>query len=239
MKKLIKRRAAALSLVLASTSIQALPVYINEFHYDNQGSDQGEFVEIGGLAGTDLAGWQLEFYNGGNGQRYMTWDLAGSISDQQQGYGVLAFSGSKGIQNGGSDGIALIGGDGALVQFLSYEGTLVASNGVAQGLTSVDVGVFESPSSSLASSLQLSGSGESSDDFIWQLGSATVGAFNHQQVYSFAAPPVLNMDPPVEYVDSPQLDVVQNPTVAVPEPTALSLFGLGLLALAGFRRKRA
>ena len=40
----------------------ALPQYINEFHYDNTGADQFEYVEIAGLAGTDLSGWHLDFY---------------------------------------------------------------------------------------------------------------------------------------------------------------------------------
>jgi hypothetical protein len=38
--------------------------WINEFHYDNAGTDAGEFIEIAGLAGTNLAGWQLVLYNG-------------------------------------------------------------------------------------------------------------------------------------------------------------------------------
>src|SRR5262245_8983842 len=39
-------------------------VFINEIHYDNVGTDTGEFIEIAGPAGTDLAGWRLVRYNG-------------------------------------------------------------------------------------------------------------------------------------------------------------------------------
>lgn len=31
--------------------------WINEFHYDNDGADSGEFVEVAGEAGLDLSGW--------------------------------------------------------------------------------------------------------------------------------------------------------------------------------------
>ncbi len=42
----------------------ATAVFINEFHYDNAGTDSGEFVEIAGAAGTDLTGWKVVLYNG-------------------------------------------------------------------------------------------------------------------------------------------------------------------------------
>ena len=35
------------------------PVFINEFHYDNDGADAGEFVEVAGPAGTSLNGWSF------------------------------------------------------------------------------------------------------------------------------------------------------------------------------------
>ena len=45
-------------------------LWINEFHYDNTGSDQGEFIEIAGTANTDLTGYSLVLYNGSNGTVY-------------------------------------------------------------------------------------------------------------------------------------------------------------------------
>ena len=44
-------------------------VFINEIHYDNAGTDSGEFVEIAGLAGTDVTGWSIVLYNGNPAQR--------------------------------------------------------------------------------------------------------------------------------------------------------------------------
>ena len=39
------------------------PVWINEFHYDNAGTDANEFIEIAGVAGTDLNGYTLVLYS--------------------------------------------------------------------------------------------------------------------------------------------------------------------------------
>src|SRR5262249_29529320 len=51
--------------------------WINELHYDNVGTDTGEFVEIAGVAGTNLAGWSLLGYSGANGVAYATVPLSG------------------------------------------------------------------------------------------------------------------------------------------------------------------
>src|SRR5262245_41669911 len=77
--------------------------WINEFHYDNAGADAGEYIEIAGLAGTNLAGWQLALYNGNPTQRnvYATINLSGLIPDQQNGFGTLQFA-AVGLQNGGA-----------------------------------------------------------------------------------------------------------------------------------------
>ena len=86
-------------------------VFVNELHYDNNGTDSGELVEVAGPAGTDLTGWSVVLYNGDPASRapYGTRTLAGSIPDGQGGYGALAFSyPSNGIQNGGPDGLALV-----------------------------------------------------------------------------------------------------------------------------------
>ncbi len=39
-------------------------IFINEIHYDNDGTDADEAVEIAGPAGTDLTGWTIVLYNG-------------------------------------------------------------------------------------------------------------------------------------------------------------------------------
>ena len=53
---------------------QATTVFVNEIHYDNDGTDAGEAIEIAGPAGTDLSGWSLVLYNGNGGVVYNTND---------------------------------------------------------------------------------------------------------------------------------------------------------------------
>ena len=60
----------------------ATSVFVSEFHYDNAGSDSGEFVEVTGDAGGDLAGWSIVLYNGNGGAPYGTVALAGVIDDE-------------------------------------------------------------------------------------------------------------------------------------------------------------
>ena len=167
-------------------------VFVNEIHYDNTGDDEAEFVEIAGPAGTDLSGWSVELYNGNGGALYNTIELLGTIPDQQAGFGTLGFL-QAGLQNGSPDGLALVDGDNIVIQFLSYEGSFTAMNGLADGMTSTDIGVTEGFSTPLGDSLQLQGSGIGYDDFTW-LGEManTFGAPNTGQTFGGApADPVV------------------------------------------------
>ncbi|MGY1916270.1 ExeM/NucH family extracellular endonuclease [Blastococcus sp. SYSU DS0973] len=143
-------------------------VFINELHYDNASTDAGEAIEIAGPAGTDLTGWSVVLYNGSNGAAYGTRELSGALSDQQDGHGtvVLAYP-ANGIQNGDTDGVALVNAGGVVVQFLSYGGSFAAVGGAAGGLTSTDIGVAESSSTPAGHSLQLTGTGTAYGDFSW------------------------------------------------------------------------
>jgi len=160
--------------------------WINEFHYDNASGDIGEFIEIAGPAGFNLSGYSLVLYNGTGGAPYNTVDLTGVITDQLNGFGVLSFSYPvNGIQNGAPDGIALVGPSG-VVEFISYEGAMVAVGGPAAGFTSVDVAVSESGTAS-GTSIARTGHGFEGQDFGWVLsGDDTPGVVNGGQ--SFADP---------------------------------------------------
>lgn len=141
--------------------------FINEIHYDNTGNpDTNERIEIAGPAGTNLAGWSLVLYNGSNNGPYATINLTGTIPDQDDGYGTLSFAAS-GLQNGSPDGVALVAPGNVVVQFLTYEGTITATSGVASGLTSTDIGVSEDGGDAPGLSLQLTGAGASYADFTW------------------------------------------------------------------------
>lgn len=158
-------------------------VWINEIHYDNEGTDTGEFFEVAGTAGTNLAGWSVIGYNGNGGTTYATVGLSGTLPDQQNGFGTLSFN-MLGMQNGSPDALALVNDAGAVIELISYEGTLTGTDGPAVGILSTDLGVAESFATPVGYSLQLGGTGTTSADFTWQVEQAhTAGAINTGQVF--------------------------------------------------------
>jgi hypothetical protein len=192
-------------LAVAAAPASAATVFINELHYDNSGADAGEGVEIAGPAGTDLAGWSLTLYDGSSGALYDSLALGGFIPDQQNGYGTLFFA-HAGIQNGAPDGLALVHTTG-VIQLLSYEGAFTAADGPAAGMTSTDIGVAETGTTSPGFSLQLTGTGSLYADFVWSGPAAgSPGAINTGQVFASAPSPV-------------------------PLPASVWLMGAGLIAL--------
>ena len=119
-------------------------VRFTELHYDNDGTDANEQIEIEGAAGTNLAGWSVVLYNGGSGTGsvYDTLPLAGFIPASCDGRGVVVLP-APGIQNGPNDAMALVNANGQVEEFLSYEGTITAMNGPAAGLTAIDIGAAQ------------------------------------------------------------------------------------------------
>ena len=152
----------------AMASIVDSRAFINEFHYDNVGGDRMEFIEL--LCPTNWPEKELlslTLYNGSSGRTYggpFAYDRF-TLGEEVNGYQVLTLN--VAMQNGAPDGFALARGT-AVLQFLSYEGAFLASNGVAAGLTSTDVEVLEESSTPLGVSLQLAGQGDSYLDFAWQ-----------------------------------------------------------------------
>ncbi len=205
-----------LTILLLSCSLgtaQATSVFVNEIHYDNTGADTGEAIEIAGQAGADLTGWSILLYNGNNGTVYNTITLAGSLGNQQNGFGTLSFV-QPGIQNGAPDGLALVDATNSVVQFLSYEGSFTALAGLASGLTSTNIGMFEPSNTLIGHSLQLTGTGTDSNDFSWTAAMAdTFGMVNTGQTFTGG-----NQQP-------------------VPEPSTLLLLSSGIAGL-GFWRWR-
>jgi len=184
-------------------------VWINEFHYDNDGTDTNEFIEIAGLAGVDLTGWKIIAFNGNGGAAYGVLNLSGTISNTTgTGHGFFSFTASQfstpsgtgtiTFQNGNAagtepDGFALIDNNNNVVEFISYEGVITTTyNG--QTITSTDVGVFESTTGPAEGSIQRIGSGRISGDFgNWTVTAAnTSNAGNAGQTFE-AAPPTLSI----------------------------------------------
>ncbi|WP_240617941.1 hypothetical protein [Methylomonas sp. Kb3] len=184
--------AAVSALSCFGNAQAATPVFINEIHYDNAGTDSGEAIEIAGPAGTNLSGWSLVLYNGNGGASYNSKALSGVIADQTgTGFGTLSFSyPADGIQNGGPDGIALVNGS-TVVQFLSYEPSpFTAVGGPANGMTSLDIGVAETNSTPVGQSLQLKGTGNSYENFTWNAPATnSFGAVNNSQNFGGVTPP--------------------------------------------------
>ena len=167
-----------------STPPPAAPAaWINELHYDDYSTDSYEGVEVAGTAGLSLSGWKLVAYNGSGGADYQTLALSGSLPSQQGGFGTKWFA-MSGLQNGGPDGIALIDAGGAVVQFLSYEGSFTATSGPASGRASQSISQSETSSTPNGHALQLGGTGSRYADFTWQAPrTATRGARNSGQTF--------------------------------------------------------
>ena len=117
---------------------------VSEIHYDNSGADLNEKIEIEGPAGKDVTGWSVVLYNGNGGVSYNTSTFTGTIPATCGARGVLVIAyPADGIQNGSPDGFALVDNNGAVIEFLSYEGTFSATNGPAIGMRSTDIGALE------------------------------------------------------------------------------------------------
>jgi len=206
--------------IFAPILVEASPipnVFINEIHYDNTGSDQSEFIELAGMAGINLDGWSLHFYNGSNGNEYKEYTFTNwLINESVNGYGFAAVY-IAGIQNGAPDGIVLTDAVDNIIQFISYEGVFTANSGIAAGLTSIDIGVSQSSATALGLSLQLTGIGQQYSDFSW--GTAQLSTFGIENIQQ-------------GFIDD-------NATViSVSEPSSLPLILLALLSLSFVVSKR-
>lgn len=211
---------SAASAVEGSTN-----VWINELHYDNASTDEGEFIEVAVPLGADLSGWSLVRYNGASGSVYDS--PAGPEADLgaltptggSGGFGfVVVEYPVNGLQNGAPDGFALVDASGSAVQFLSYEGDFTAVGGPADGLTSADVGVRQTGAATLdpvGASIQLTGTGSAYDDFVWERTTLnTAGAVNIDQTLEGTGG-----DP----VNAPVIPACEDLTVAVGESGAVIL----------------
>jgi len=183
--------------LLLTNFVQAdLPnAWINEIHYDNAGTDANELVEIviENAGSYSLADFRVTLYNGSGGASYSVKNLdtytTGTVVGNYSFF-YFVYPASPGIQNGAPDGLSL---DylGTVIQFLSYEGSFAATNSVALGLTSTDIGVSESASTEVGVSLQLTGvNGTGYSSFIWSYLTATAGALNIGQAFLSTSPTI-------------------------------------------------
>ncbi len=212
-KRVIKHSLFIVTIILTPLLSHASMIFINEIHYDNYGADQEEFVELAGSAGLSLTDWSILLYNGSNGLVYKTIDIGNyTLADTTNGFGFYSLN-ITGIQNGASngigDGIALVDNTNQLRQFISYEGAFEAQDGAAQGILSQDINIAQN-SSPLGLSLQLTGSGNSYQDFTWGLANESSGGKNIEQSFVGGS---------------------KNPVVTVSEPNLVSLFLLSIVLM--------
>ncbi|MCK5051700.1 MAG: T9SS type A sorting domain-containing protein [Candidatus Cloacimonetes bacterium] len=156
--------------------------WINEIHYDNfiPSGDLNEGIEviIESAENFTIANFTVTLYNGSGGATYGSHSLNTFVTGNTIGDFTFYHKMIAGIQNGAPDGLAL-DYEGTLIQFLSYEGSFIATNGVANGQTSSDIGVMELSPTTDIQSLQLTGTGMQYSDFTWTAGlTQTWGALN-------------------------------------------------------------
>jgi hypothetical protein len=199
-------------------------IWSNEIHYQNAGIDEGERIELAGLAGTSLAGWSVVLYDGSTGATYgNTVTLTGAlpaanctVNGQGIGFYVIDVPTATGqsFQGGAAfvDGWALVNGS-TVVEFFSYGGTMTATNGPANGMTSINIGITEPSTALVGSSLQRTGT----LSWVFGDGTNTFGACNTTQYNPNAPqPPSGNAGPDQE------ISVVQTATLS-----ALAVNGTG------------
>lgn len=175
------------TITVLDDDMAPLPIaFINEFNYDNVGTDNSEYIEVAieeSFSGS-LSDFEVVLYNGSGGDSYDTRTLDNfAQGNTTQGYIFYYFDfPSNGIQNGAPDGLAL-GYQGNLIEFISYEGTFTASGGIANGISSTDVGVSENNSAPDLSVQRIgSCSGDCPSGLTWTTGSLTKGTMNANAV---------------------------------------------------------
>jgi predicted extracellular nuclease len=215
-------RRAVLGSVAASVAVVGLPAtaeaapptapFISEIHYDNGGTDTGEFVEVEFPAGTTAAGWTVVHYNGNGGAVIRTDALAAVTATDSSTVRVVDYSGT--LQNGSPDGVALVDATGAVVEFLSYEGTVTAVDGPATGMASTDIGVSEPGTGPVGESLSRRFNTETQNLEWFASAAATKGAVNAVHTPAVAEPE----DPatPCETAATHEIGEVQGAGAATP-----------------------
>lgn len=221
-------------LLFAGDAQQAsAAVFINEIHYDDStgSGDVGERVEVVATNGETLTDYRIVLYNGSGGAAYDT--DAVPVGDLRSCGGTVRVGfvsyPTNGLQNGGPDGLALVGPGDTVVQFLSYEGVFAATGGPANGMTSVDIGVAETNATAPGTSLQLGGTGASYADFTWQPSSTeTFGSCNTGQTFAAGAdvPPGLSSSDPVSGATNVAIDRAFSVTFTEPVTASPGAFAL-------------
>ena len=223
---------AGAAATLCSVAL-AQSVFINEIHYDNVGPDSGERIEIIAPVFADLRGWKIVRYNGSSTPSMAT-VYAMPVATEETALeflmpqfvaggfkAIVVHYPQDGLQNGPSDGVALLDADGEVVQSLSYEGATAANiPPLPAPVLSQDIGVSETGSTPLEYSLQLSGTGTVYTDFVWMAEQPnTFGSANQGQTFVDPDAPLVSSTVPANgAIDVPPGASI---TVTFSEPVAV------------------
>ena len=215
------------SSILATVALLTIPqiisavetgmLKINEVRADDDGTDDVEFVELIGLAGTDITGFEIAHYNGAETVDGGLWthtigsftvldDGITDIDGSALGFYVLGCAGFSGtgvdeyrsseLQNGPGDGIILYDSEGNILDAVAWDG--------AGDLPTDDPGTVTTSGGPAAdnylhvirdddtgdNSLQAPNNVLGDDGSGWYLGDATIGAINVSQTSGDISLPV-------------------------------------------------
>ncbi len=217
-----KSRNLSLALLtLASCTVYGshASIVINEFDYDQAGSDTAEFIELFNSGGSTLSldNVSIDLINGANLSVYRSIDLSG-FSINTNDYFVIcgdaslvsncnySFTSISGwIQNGAPDAIGLYD-DGNLLDFVAYEGVILP-------YTDDNTLAVKDNNSGTVSISRFFDNGNALD---YDLGCITPGS---QNIAGSGNCSIVSVSP-------------------VPVPAAIWLFGSGLLGLTGLARRK-
>ena len=134
---------------------------INEIGYDcEESGDPNEVIEVrleNAFVG-NLSDFTVTLFNGNGNASYNMETLDNFVIESDDGtYTYYTWKPSS-IMNGSPDGLSL-DFQGALIEFLSYEGTLLSVERPVTGFTSTDIGVSQTNSSTCDMTLQLDNTG--------------------------------------------------------------------------------
>jgi len=217
----IPRKLSPLLFSLACiTQNSNAAIIINEFDYDQAGSDTAEFIELfnTGETAISLNNYSIELINGNNSSIYRTINLTG-FSINTNDYFVVCgnaslvancdysfTSSSSWLQNGAPDAIALLE-NGNLLDSISYEGLL----------SPYTEGSFLTVKDNNSNTVSISRFMDSNDNALdYDLGCITPGSQNIAGTGNCSI----------------------NNISSVPVPAAIWLFGSGILGLIGFTKRR-
>ena len=167
-----------------SVSAWGQNAWINEIHYDNDGTDTGEFIEIvlENAVSYTLSDFTIDLMNGSGEVSYDSETLDNLTVGTTYGNFTVYTWFVSGIQNGAPDGVKLTYNT-TTIDYISYEGSMTGAT---------DIGVSETGTTPVGQSLQLTGSGSQSSDFTWQApADDTPGIINNGQ--SFGTTPTITL----------------------------------------------